>query len=153
VQQALDEASKSRTTVCIAHRLSTIKNADKIVVISRGEIVEEGTHTDLIALGGIYKGLVEAQKISAERKEGIEKAIAQGEAEEEFIDKLVKLKSVDTADQLQLSKTRTGRSVTSTEAEKLEFASAGIVPQTQYSNIQLIKKVLPLRNEELMGRD
>src|SRR5271154_1357872 len=51
VQNALDKAAMNRTTVCIAHRLSTIKNADKIIVVSRGEIVEEGTHTELIARG------------------------------------------------------------------------------------------------------
>ena len=108
VQHALDEASRSRTTVCIAHRLSTIKNADKIVVVSRGEIVEEGTHSQLIALGGVYKGLVEAQRISAERKEGIEMGITEGDLEEEALDKLVQEKSLDDADQLHLSRLRLG---------------------------------------------
>ena len=85
VQNALDVAAKSRTTVCIAHRLSTIKDADNIIVVSRGEIVEQGTHDHLIALGGVYKGLVEAQRISADQIEGIEKAVAEGEEEEEEI--------------------------------------------------------------------
>ena len=46
-------------------------------MVSRGEIVEQGTHSELIALGGVYRGLVEAQRISTERKEGIEMAIAE----------------------------------------------------------------------------
>jgi ATP-binding cassette, subfamily B (MDR/TAP), member 1 len=143
VQQALDEASKLRTTVCIAHRLSTIKNADKIIVITRGEIVEEGTHTELLALGGVYKGLVDAQRISTERKEGIEMAIAEGEEEEAAIDELVRQRTLDNGDEipLGLARTKTGRSVASVEAERLNFSSAGITQQTHYSNFQLIKKV------------
>lgn len=145
MQQALDEASRSRTTVCIAHRLSTIKNADNIIVITRGEIVEQGTHAELLELGGVYKGLVEAQRISTEHKEGIEKAIAEGEEEEAAIDELVKQKSFGDGDEipLGLARTKTGRSVASVEAERLSFASAGIMQQTQYSNLQLVKKVGP----------
>merc|ERR1739838_18066 len=46
VQAALDKASEGRTTVVVAHRLSTVQNADKIIVMDRGEIVEEGTHQE-----------------------------------------------------------------------------------------------------------
>lgn len=60
--------SEGRTTISIAHRLSTIKDADNIVVMTRGEIVEQGTHDDLLAKEGAYYHLVEAQKI-AETKE------------------------------------------------------------------------------------
>eukprot|EP01117_Protostelium_nocturnum_P020650 TRINITY_DN93_c0_g1_i2.p1 TRINITY_DN93_c0_g1~~TRINITY_DN93_c0_g1_i2.p1 ORF type:complete len:1279 (-),score=509.25 TRINITY_DN93_c0_g1_i2:186-4022(-) len=63
VQKALDVASKDRTTIVIAHRLSTIKNADLIVVMKEGELVEKGTHDDLYNLGGIYTELVNKQKI------------------------------------------------------------------------------------------
>ena len=62
VQDALERLMKSRTTVAIAHRLSTIKNADEICVMHEGEIVERGTHEELIALGGYYKKLHEMQK-------------------------------------------------------------------------------------------
>lgn len=68
-------------------------------------------------------------------------AIAEGEEGEEAIDKLVREKSMDSADQLQLSKTKTGRSIASIEAERPGFASAGIVPETHYSNTELVKKV------------
>lgn len=61
VQDALDKLMKGRTSFVIAHRLSTIKNADKIFVLSNGEIVETGNHEELLAQKGIYSGLVEIQ--------------------------------------------------------------------------------------------
>ncbi|PNF43401.1 Multidrug resistance protein 1 [Cryptotermes secundus] len=65
VQQALDKVSKGRTTVIVAHRLSTIRTADKIVVISNGKVVEQGTHMDLLGLRGHYHALVNAQQLNA----------------------------------------------------------------------------------------
>ncbi|KAL7331771.1 hypothetical protein PS15p_203920 [Mucor circinelloides] len=66
VQNALDKASKNRTTLVVAHRLSTIINADLIVVLDHGCIVEKGTHRQLIELGGVYSDLVEKQAIHTE---------------------------------------------------------------------------------------
>ena len=63
VQDALERLMKSRTTIAIAHRLSTIKNADEIYVLHEGRIVEQGTHDDLIALGGYYKRLHDMQAL------------------------------------------------------------------------------------------
>lgn len=62
VQEALSMLMQNRTTLVIAHRLSTIKNADKIVVLEGGEIVEEGTHQQLLANDGLYKKLIEMQQ-------------------------------------------------------------------------------------------
>ena len=62
VQEALDKLMHGRTTLVIAHRLSTIKNADLIVVMHEGKVVEQGRHDELIALGGTYKHLVDMQK-------------------------------------------------------------------------------------------
>jgi ATP-binding cassette subfamily B protein len=61
IQQALAELSKGRTTLVIAHRLATIVNADRIAVIDRGVIVEQGDHKELLAANGIYRRLSEAQ--------------------------------------------------------------------------------------------
>lgn len=66
VQAALDAAAKDRTTIVIAHRLSTVKNADLIVVMDRGEVIESGTHNALLEKKGAYFNLTEAQKIRAE---------------------------------------------------------------------------------------
>jgi subfamily B ATP-binding cassette protein MsbA len=61
VQQAIENLVQSRTTFVIAHRLSTIRNADRIIVIQGGKIVEEGTHETLLPLGGVYKMLYDMQ--------------------------------------------------------------------------------------------
>jgi ATP-binding cassette subfamily B protein len=61
IQDAMDELMKDRTSFVIAHRLSTIKAADLIIVISKGEVVERGTHKELIARGGFYKELYDSQ--------------------------------------------------------------------------------------------
>ncbi|MBQ6769116.1 MAG: ABC transporter ATP-binding protein [Prevotella sp.] len=63
VQDALERLMKTRTTVAIAHRLSTIKNADEICVLHEGQIVERGTHEELLSINGYYKKLNEMQKV------------------------------------------------------------------------------------------
>jgi len=63
VQVALENMMKNRTSIVIAHRLSTIQNADTIVVMQKGEIVEQGKHQELLALKGVYNSLVQMQSI------------------------------------------------------------------------------------------
>lgn len=65
VQEALDNLMKDRTSLVIAHRLSTIKKADEIIVLSKGKIVERGTHEELIALKGTYHRLSSLQDITS----------------------------------------------------------------------------------------
>jgi len=61
VQVALENMMKNRTSIVIAHRLSTIQNADEIIVMQKGQIVEQGTHSQLLSKNGVYKKLVEMQ--------------------------------------------------------------------------------------------
>lgn len=61
IQQALEVLKKGRTTFIIAHRLSTIRSADQILVLHRGEIVERGSHDELMALGGRYFRMYQLQ--------------------------------------------------------------------------------------------
>jgi subfamily B ATP-binding cassette protein MsbA len=61
IQNAIDKITKGRTSIIIAHRLATIENADKILVLEKGEVVEEGTHQELLAKKGFYTNLYETQ--------------------------------------------------------------------------------------------
>ena len=61
IQEALDNLIQGRTTIAIAHRLSTLRKADRLVVLDRGQIVEVGNHDDLLARGGAYHELYQAQ--------------------------------------------------------------------------------------------
>lgn len=65
VQDALEKMMRNRTSIVIAHRLSTIQNADSIVVLQKGEIVEQGSHSELLSKKGVYKKLVEMQSLAS----------------------------------------------------------------------------------------
>ena len=61
MQKALEETMSERTSLVIAHRLSTIRNANQILVIEDGRVVQRGSHTELLREGGLYKDLYETQ--------------------------------------------------------------------------------------------
>ncbi len=66
IQMAMDNLMCGRTSFVIAHRLSTVRNADLILVMQHGDIVEQGTHAELLALGGTYAALYNSQFIEEE---------------------------------------------------------------------------------------
>jgi ABC-type multidrug transport system fused ATPase/permease subunit len=89
IQAALDALMEGRTTFVIAHRLSTVRRADMILVMDRGQIVEHGTHNELLARGGLYKEIYDLQlmdhaKFSEEMEELEEENIMQVKEHDEM---------------------------------------------------------------------
>ena len=74
IQTALDRVSQGRTTLVIAHRLSTIVNADEILLLDKGEIVERGRHEELLALGGVYRAMWNRQREVDAAQEALRRA-------------------------------------------------------------------------------
>jgi ATP-binding cassette subfamily B protein len=79
IQDALDRATQDRTTLVIAHRLSTIVHADNIVVLDKGELVEQGTHAELIARNGLYASLWSRQRQAEKAREELAAALEEAE--------------------------------------------------------------------------
>jgi ABC-type multidrug transport system ATPase subunit len=79
VQAALDKVSKNRTTIMIAHRLSTVKKADNIVVLAKGQVVQWGTHDQLMAkVGGPYWVLTNSQQLAMGEDKAGDEALKEG---------------------------------------------------------------------------
>lgn len=83
VQKALDNVSKDRTTIVIAHKLATIREADNIVVMAKGQILEQGTHDSLLAANGAYARLVQAQTLTSSAASDVADSSSTSDEEEE----------------------------------------------------------------------
>ncbi|KAK1148555.1 hypothetical protein N8T08_009561 [Aspergillus melleus] len=103
VQQALDRAATNHTTIVIAHKLATIRNADNIVVMSKGRIVEQGHHHELVSLGGTYAKLVKAQDLSAAQPTGHTKEVIEKESIDETSETVAPLQKYRTTVAQQLT--------------------------------------------------
>ena len=82
VQRALDAALEGRTSLVIAHRLSTVRNADRILVLEDGRIVQQGPHAELMASGGLYADLYRTQFEPASRERGTSSRREVGQVEQ-----------------------------------------------------------------------
>ncbi|KAJ2914638.1 hypothetical protein MD484_g5775, partial [Candolleomyces efflorescens] len=119
VQDALDKAAAGRTTITIAHRLSTIKDADVIHVMGTGLVLESGTHKELLASGGAYANLVQAQKL----RDHQEREDLDGDEDTDADEK----EDYATAarDEVPLGRRNTGRSLASEIVEQTRLALEG----------------------------
>ncbi|OJJ00274.1 hypothetical protein ASPVEDRAFT_189111 [Aspergillus versicolor CBS 583.65] len=98
VQKALDSASQNRTTIVIAHKLATIRNADNIVVMSQGKIMEQGRHEDLVSTNGVYATLVKAQDLApANIQNHGSESTSEGSENGEDVDRVQSLAKIGTA--------------------------------------------------------
>jgi ATP-binding cassette subfamily B (MDR/TAP) protein 1 len=139
VQNALDKAAMNRTTIVIAHRLSTIKNADNIVVMAKGKIIEQGTHHELLALDSAYAKFVTAQALATKTvQEESKGAIEQDGVESPGL-------SFDEKDDIvPINRMKSGRSVASQELERQD---ANQMKGKHYSLLICLRRVFMLQRD------
>jgi len=141
VQNALDKAAMNRTTIIIAHRLSTIKNADNIVVMAKGKIIEQGTHNELLALNAAYAKFVTAQALAT-------KTVEEGKVRDEIETDGVESSgpSFDEKDDIipNFNRLKSGRSVASQELERQD---ATTTKDRSYSLFECIRRVFYLQRD------
>ncbi|KAK9487878.1 P-loop containing nucleoside triphosphate hydrolase protein [Lipomyces starkeyi] len=147
VQEALDRAAKNRTTIVIAHRLSTIKDADMIVVMKRGEIIETGTHNELLAKKSDYYDLVQSQKIEKEKNAtiyGEETSSPSSETSSTLDEKF------DNEEILEKVKTKASVKVRNlgSDAEDVENQAAEVTNDSGYTIRELVKFIARLSQSE-----
>lgn len=108
IQKALQDASKGRTTISIVHRLSTVKDADHIIVMRSGKVIEQGSHQELIAADGDYASMVRLQNVSQHddtaaeatpseiSNDAISSTVGSGDASEQRLDEKTAIESTDS---------------------------------------------------------
>ena len=144
VQAALDKAAVGRTTIVVAHRLSTIRDADNIVVMSQGRIVEQGTHNELLERQQAYASLVEAQQIAAatKREEEVDDDNDIDSDDEKGLEKkFSKIKSNTSGP--RLTQKQSTNSLGSSVAQKMKDK-----PKKRYGLWTLTKTIASLNKEE-----
>ncbi|CAG8527114.1 8767_t:CDS:2 [Cetraspora pellucida] len=151
VQDALDKASRGRTTIVIAHRLSTIHNATKIVVIHKGVIVESGTHKELMDKQGDYFKLVEAQQIhqaanSEENQDVLNSSVIPPEDKDTS---LIARNDIIPEEDYQVTRVITNKSISSAVLSKQKAdIEKGIKREDEYTTWELIKKIAYINKPE-----
>ncbi|KAF0515741.1 multidrug resistance protein MDR [Gigaspora margarita] len=147
IQNALDKASKGRTTVVIAHRLSTIRNATKIIVINKGVIVESGTHKELMDKTGVYFKLVETQQIKHTLK-----AQENINILDSFItspkDEVTPLFNINDINDHQINHTTCASSHSILDKQKIDVEIGLNHNNHNYTVLELIKKVIIIDRSE-----
>lgn len=153
VQAALEKASQGRTTIAIAHRLSTIKDAHNIVVMADGQIVEQGTHDELLAAEGAYADLVTTQTIAAGSELTVEEQEALDKDEERLLTQQLTRQSTkekgykpapeDEEGRARLEKTNTQASLSSVALRNRQSSE-----DPEYTLWTLIKLILSFNKPE-----
>jgi ATP-binding cassette subfamily B (MDR/TAP) protein 1 len=174
VQNALDKASKGRTTITIAHRLSTIKDAETIYVMGDGMVLEQGTHNELLAREGSYARLVQAQRLREQQQReidttegntpsgletpaghqtgtGADPTDLSAKLREEQKEKIRKEKEAldiekAAAEEKPLGRTDTSRSIAS-EILKQRAAEKGDSKEQHYSMSYIMKRMFSINNQ------
>jgi len=141
VQDALDKAAAGRTTITIAHRLSTIKDADVIYVMGEGLVLEYGSHNELLAKGGAYARLVQAQKLRESNDSHAAGTDTPEDGEEpQDMEKLAR-------EEVPLGRKNTGRSLASEILEQKVQAQQGEKEKGDHSLPYLFKRMAQLNRE------
>lgn len=143
VQAALEAASAGRTTIAIAHRLSTIKDADNIVVMSQGRIVEQGTHDKLVEKKGAYHNLVSAQNIAAVQDLSREELDLIDEQQEMLIKRQSRIVNSEELERNRLKRTSTIKSLSS-----IVLRGYGAEKEARYSTWALVMFISKFNRNE-----
>jgi ATP-binding cassette subfamily B (MDR/TAP) protein 1 len=143
VQVALEQIAKNRTTIVIAHRLSTIKNAETIIVMAKGKVVEQGTHDSLVEhQGGAYWKLVHAQQLVLNTEDNLGEDV-EGE------EKVMEMESKVTDTERSVTDKESNDTLVGTELQKSELKVAK--PKSENRAKGTFRMLLMEQKQNIMG--